>query len=110
MAVHAHHVSSYYDISHQGGLADRHLQLTGSNGEDIHSNEEGNLGRVIRNELPGTTGHDEHVANTADNDAPEDHGPPAHFGVCDVSEEERENICEQTERLADGILCKASGQ
>jgi hypothetical protein len=49
------------------------------------------------------------VANTADNDTPEDHLKPAKFGVRKISGEQGKNICEQTEGLADGILRKVSG-
>lgn len=79
-------------------------QLTGANGENVHSEEEWDLCCAILEELPGTTGHNEDVTNTADNHTPEDHGKSAKFGVRKISSEQGENVCEQTERLGDGIL------
>jgi hypothetical protein len=83
------------------GLAWRH---TGSNGENVDTDEEGNLGASVGDEFPGTTGDNEDVSNTTNDDTPENHVVAAKSRVGEISNNKGETVGQQTERLGGGIL------
>ena len=79
-------------------------KLTGSNSEDVDTNEEGNLSGIVLDESLSTTSDDEDVTNTAKDDSPEDHGVASKARVGEVSNDQRQTVCNQTEGLA-GSVC-----
>lgn len=79
------------------------LEHGGSDGEDVDTDEEGDLGSSVVDQGLGTTGNDEDVANTADDDTPEDHGETTEFGIGKVSNDERQAVGDEREGLGGGI-------
>lgn len=68
--------------------------LTGSDGENIHAEKEGNLGTAVIQEFLGTTGNNEDVTDATDNNAPEDHVVTSGPGVCKVSDDKGKTVGE----------------
>lgn len=66
--------------------------LTGSNCQDVYTEEEGDLGGAVGNELFGAAGNDENMPDAADDDAPENHGVPAKSRVGEIPNKEREAV------------------
>ena len=79
-------------------------KLTGSNSEDVDTNEEGDLSGIILDKSLRATSDDENVTNTAKDDSPEDHGVASKARVGEVSNDQRQTVCNQTEGLA-GSVC-----
>jgi hypothetical protein len=75
------------------------LQRTGSNGEDVHADEERNLGSSIVDESLGTTSDNEDVTDTTDDDTPEDHWETTESRVGKISDNKGKTVSQQTERL-----------
>ena len=78
-------------------------KLTGSNSEDVDTNEEGNLSGIVLDESLSTTSDDEDVTNTAKDDSPEDHGVASKARVGKVSNNQRQTVRNQTEGLAGSV-------
>lgn len=79
-------------------------KLTSTNSEDVDTNEEGNLSGFVLDESLRTTSDNENVTNTAENDTPEDHGVATEARIGKVSNDQRQTVGNQTERLA-GSVC-----
>jgi hypothetical protein len=79
-------------------------RLTSTNSENVDTNEEGDLGGIVLDESLRTTSDNEDVTNTAKDDTPENHGVATKAGVGKVSNDQRQTVGNQTERLA-GSVC-----
>lgn len=79
----------------------RHVWLEhgSSNSQNVHTNEEGDLGIAVGQEISGTTNNDENVTNTAKQDTPEDHVVATKAGVGEISDIQRQDIGDHVERL-----------
>lgn len=78
-------------------------KLTSTNGENVDTDEEWNLGRAMLKELSGTTSNDQNVTNTAEHDTPEDHGVATESSIGEISDEERQAVGQEVEGLVSGI-------
>jgi hypothetical protein len=74
-----------------------------TNSKDVDTNEEGDLCGVVLDESLRTTSDDKDVTNTAKDDSPEDHGVATKAGVGKVSNDQRQTVGNQTERLAGSV-------
>lgn len=83
----------------------RHVWLEhgSSDGQNVDTDEEGDLGGSVVDEFLGTSSNDEDVANTTDNNTPENHWVATKSGISEVSDDERQAVSDKTEGLGGGV-------